>query len=395
MGSGIDLAEHTARTARADMAPPSPAPATRGGRGAGEFRETPQGPGPALAVGHRRAVVFALLLAGVLSAVVLGVTLGPVPVPPGETLRVLLGGQAEDPRMQVIIESLRLPRVLTAVAAGAALGVAGLQMQTLFRNSLAEPYVLGVSSGASLGVALVVIVGAGAGAGFTAGLAGQGRIGVVIAAALGSAIVLSLVLMLSRWVRSSATLLLIGVMVGSASTAFVSVLLAYSDPELVQQYLVWGMGSFAATSWSDLRLFLPIIAAALLLSVTTIRALNALLLGEGYARTMGIDVRRARFLTLVSASVAAGVTTAFCGPIAFIGLAVPHLARVAFGTSDHRVLLPGVVLLGASVAVVCGIVSQVPGSDAILPVNAVTAAVGAPVVITVLLRSRRGSGIER
>lgn len=344
---------------------------------------------------RRHAAVFAALLVGLAVVTVLAVVLGPVLVPVEETLRVLTGGDAADPRMQVIIESLRLPRVLTALVAGAALGVAGLQMQTLFRNSLAEPYVLGVSSGASLGVAVVVLLGAGAGAGFTASLAGLGRVGVVVAAALGSAIVLSVVLLLSRWVRASATLLLIGVMVGSASTALVSVLLVYSDPQLVQQYLVWGMGSFAATSWADLRLFVPVMAAALLLTATTVRSLNALLLGEGYARTMGINVRRARIVTLVTASIAAGVTTAFCGPIAFIGLAVPHLSRVAFGTSDHRILLPGVVLMGALVAVACGIVSQVPGSEAVLPINAITAAVGAPVVITVLLRSRRGSGIER
>lgn len=368
---------------------------------------TPQatGAGPAqpgdaagpLRARRRHVAVFAGLLVGLVSLTVLGVVLGPVTVPVGETLRVLTGGEAADPRMQVIIESLRLPRVLTALVAGAALGVAGLQMQTLFRNSLAEPYVLGVSSGASLGVAVVVLfgAGAGAGAGFTASLAGLGRVGVVVAAALGSAVVLAVVLLLSRWVRASTTLLLIGVMVGSASTALVSVLLVYSDPQLVQQYLVWGMGSFAATSWADLRLFVPIIGVALLLTVTTVRSLNALLLGEGYARTMGINVRRARIVTLVTASVSAGVTTAFCGPIAFIGLAVPHLSRVAFGTSDHRVLLPGVVLMGALVAVACGIASHVPGSEAVLPVNAITAAIGAPVVITVLIRSRRGSGIER
>ena len=374
-----------------EQTPPSPSNPQVTGTSPGQSGDAA---GP-LRARRRHVAVFATLLVGLVSLTVLGVVLGPVTVPVGETLRVLTGGEAADPRMQVIIESLRLPRVLTALVAGAALGVAGLQMQTLFRNSLAEPYVLGVSSGASLGVAVVVLFGAGAGAGFTASLAGLGRVGVVVAAALGSAIVLAVVLLLSRWVRASTTLLLIGVMVGSASTALVSVLLVYSDPQLVQQYLVWGMGSFAATSWADLRLFVPLIGVALLLTVTTVRSLNALLLGEGYARTMGINVRRARIVTLVTASVSAGVTTAFCGPIAFIGLAVPHLSRVAFGTSDHRVLLPGVVLMGALVAVACGIASHVPGNEAVLPVNAITAAIGAPVVITVLIRSRRGSGIER
>lgn len=320
----------------------------------------------------------------------LALALGPVRVPLGDTVRVLVGAEPSDPRWQVVIETLRLPRALTATLVGAALGVAGLQMQTLFRNALADPYVLGVSSGASLGVALVVITSGGATAGFTAGVAGLGRVGVVLAAAGGAAVVLALVLLLARWVRSSVTLLLIGVMVGSASTAVVSVLLVYAEPQRAQQFLLWGLGSFSGTTWSDLRLLAPIVAVGLAAALLTVRALNALLLGEGYARTMGIDVRRTRFITLVSASLLAGATTAFCGPIAFLGLAVPHLARMALGTSDHRVLMPAVVLTGAVVAVACGIVSQVPGSDAVLPLNAVTSLLGAPIVIAVLLRSRRG-----
>lgn len=343
--------------------------------------------------GRRIAVVWALLVPTVLVLILLAIAVGPVAVPPAETVRVLVGMDAADPRMQVIIESMRLPRVFTAILAGAGLGVAGLQMQTLFRNNLAEPYVLGVSSGASLGVALVVIVGGTAGSVFSGGLAGRGRLGLVCAAAVGSALVLSAVLLLSRWVRSTTTLLLIGVMVGSASTAMVSVLLVYADPQRVQQYLLWGLGSFSTTSDADLKVLGPVIAIAVLGAATTIRALNALLLGEGYARTMGVDVRRTRMVTLVTASLAAGTVTAFCGPIAFLGLAVPHLARIAFGTSDHRVLLPGVVAIGAAVALACGIVAQVPGSQTVLPVNAVTAAVGAPLVIAVLVRSRRGTGL--
>lgn len=342
----------------------------------------------------RPTVLLITLAAGVVALALLGLAVGPVRVPVADTLRILAGAEPADPRWQVVIHTIRLPRVLTAAAAGAGLGVAGLQMQTLFRNSLADPYVLGVSSGASLGVALVVI-GVGAGAGFTAGLGAGGRAGVVLAAAAGAAAVLAVVLLLSRWVRSAATLLLIGVMVGAASTAIVSVLLIYADPQRVQQYLLWGLGSFAGTSWADLRLLLPAVAAGLAAAALTIRALNALLLGEGYATTMGVDVRRARLITVASAALLAGVTTAFCGPIAFLGLAVPHLSRLALGTSDHRVLLPAVVLMGAAVALGCGIVSQVPGSDAVLPVNAVTALIGAPIVVVVLLRGRRGLGMER
>lgn len=342
---------------------------------------------------RRATLVLAGLAAAVLVLALLGLVLGPVRVPLADTVRVLLGAEPSDPRWQVIVRSMRLPRVLTALAAGSALGVAGLQLQTLFRNTLADPYILGVSSGASLGVALVVLLGGAAGAGFTAGLAGASRAGEVIAAALGAAAMLTLVLTLSRWTRSAATLLLIGVMIGAASTALVSLALVYTDPQRVQQYLLWGLGSFAATGWADLRLLLPLVAAGLAAAAMTIRPLNALLLGESYAATMGINVRRARVITVGSASLLAGVTTAFCGPIAFLGLVVPHVARITVGTSDHRVVLPAVMLLGAVAALGCGIVSQVPNSNLVIPINAVTALAGAPIVITVLLRARRGSGV--
>ncbi|ORV98817.1 FecCD family ABC transporter permease [Mycobacterium kyorinense] len=340
----------------------------------------------------RAAAVLAGLACGVVVLGLAGLALGPVRVPLADTARVLVGAAPSDPRWQVIVADMRLPRVLTAIAVGAGLGVAGLQMQTLFRNTLADPYVLGVSSGASLGVAVVVMA---TGTGFTAGLSAGGRASVVVAAALGAALVLAAVLLFARRVRSAATLLLIGVMVGAAGAAVVGVLLVYADPQRVQQYLLWGLGSFAATSWADLRLLLPLVAVGLMASALTVRPLNALLLGESYARTMGIDVRRVRLVTVASGSLLAGATTAFCGPIAFLGLAVPHLSRLALGTSDHRVVLPGVVLTGAAVALGCGLVSQVPGSDAVLPVNAVTALIGAPIVVAVLLRSRRGVGMAQ
>ncbi|WIM87809.1 iron ABC transporter permease [Candidatus Mycobacterium wuenschmannii] len=340
---------------------------------------------------NRTAIVVGTLTAAVVVLTMLGLALGPVRVPLLDTARALVGAQASDPRWQVIVHSVRLPRVLTAIAAGAGLGVAGLQMQTLFRNTLADPYVLGVSSGAGLGVAAVVIA---TGSGFTAGLAG-GRAAMAVAAAVGAAAVLALILVLAHWVRSAATLLLIGVMVSAAATAVVSVLLVYADPLRVQQYLLWGLGSFAGTTWWDLKLLLPVVAAGIAVAALAVRALNALLLGENYARTLGIDVRQARLITVASASLLTGATTAFCGPIAFLGLAVPHLARLALGTSDHRAVLPTTALMGAAVALACGIVSQVPGSDAVLPVNAVTALVGAPIVVLVLVRSRHGVGMQR
>ncbi|MBY0443109.1 MAG: iron ABC transporter permease [Mycobacteriaceae bacterium] len=344
---------------------------------------------------HRSTIVLTVLACSAVVLTGLALACGPVPVPLRDTVRILVGVQPSDPRWQVIITSMRMPRVLTAIAAGSALAVAGLQMQTLFGNPLADPYVLGVSSGASLGVALAVLVGVGSGAGFIADLSGFGRIGVSVAAVSGAWCVLIVVLTLARWVASVTTLLLVGVMVGAASTAAVSVLLGYANPQRIQQYLLWGLGSFTATTWSDLRLLLPLTGCGLAAAMWTIRPLNALLLGESYARTMGINVRRARLITVSSASLLTGVTTAFCGPIAFIGLFVPHLSRSALGTSDHRVAMPGVVLMGATVAVGCAIVSQLPGSNAVLPVNAVTALIGAPLVVAVLIARHRAEELPR
>lgn len=338
--------------------------------------------------GRAPLTTCALLLALAL-VITAGVTLGSVTIPVDETWRALTGRVTDDPRWQVVLMQLRLPRILTAALAGSALGLAGLQMQTMFRNALADPYILGVASGASLGVATVVLIGAGTGAGFVVQLAGWGRAGLVVAAALGAAAVLGVIMLLARWVRSPITLLLLGVMLASGTGALVSIMVARADPRAVQQYLLWGMGSFSNTSWADLRLFAGLAVAGALLALVNIRTLNALLLGEGYARSMGVNLRHARGRILISTALLAGVTTAFCGPVGFIGLAIPHLARVAFGTADHRVLVPGVCLMGSVVAVSCAIISQLPGTNTTLPLNAVTALLGAPVVIAVLVRSRR------
>lgn len=339
----------------------------------------------------RRVAVLAGLGAATLVGLVLAVAVGSVAVPISEVLRVLVGAEPTDPRWEVVVGTVRLPRAITAVVAGAALGVAGLQMQTLFRNPLADPFILGAGSGASLGVALV-IAGTGRPGTFVAGAAGAGRVGVVLAAAAGAAVVLGAVLALSRWVRAPVTLLIIGVMVGAATGAVVSLLLAWTSPERAQQYLLWSLGSFAGTTWADLTVLVPAVLLALLAAAASVKSLNALLLGEDYARTMGLRVRRAQTLTLLSAALLGGAVTAFCGPIAFLGIAVPHLARIAVGTSDHRVLLPTSALMGAAVALACSLATQLPGAGAVLPLNVVTALVGAPVVVAVLLRSRRMAG---
>ncbi len=334
------------------------------------------------------------LLAGLAAAVlvlfVLAVALGPVSVPPLDTVRVLAGAAPSDPRWSVVISTVRFPRALTAVLAGAALSVAGALVQTLFRNPLADPYVLGVSSGAGLGVALSLAAGGAAGGvAFADGLAGLGRLGAVGAAAAGAAAVLALVLLLARWVRSVVTLLVVGVMVGAVTTAVVSLVLVWSDPRTAQQYVVWGLGSVDGTGPADLAVLGPVVGAGLVVATLLVKPLNALLLGEAHARSVGVPVRRLRAAVVVAVALLAGGVTAFCGPIAFVGIAVPHLARLLVDTSDHRVLLPVTALTGAAVVLACSVAGHPPGTGTVVPLNVVTSLVGAPVVIAVLLRSRR------
>lgn len=335
---------------------------------------------------RRRAGVLIALAVLTVAGLGLAVTVGSTPLPLGAVAAAV--ARDGDPGVETIVWTVRLPRAVTALVAGAALSAAGLQMQTLFRNPLAEPYILGVSSGASLGVALVVTGVGGAGGMFTAGVAGFGRIGIVLAATAGAAAVLVLVLLLSRRVRSLSTLLVIGVLIGAATVSLISLMLTYTDPRLAQQYLAWGLGSFAGTTWDDLAVFVPVCAGALAAALAGVKPLNALLLGERYARTMGVNVRRTRTVTILVASVLAGAVTACCGPIAFLGMAVPHIARLLIGTADHRVLMPTVMLLGSGTALLCCVATQAPGAGAVLPLNAITTLIGTPVVITVLLRSR-------
>lgn len=346
---------------------------------------------PADRPGRTTAGILALALA--CAALFLAtLALGSVRLPLAEVLAVLTGGGADD-GARTIVEQVRLPRAVTALIAGAALGLAGLQMQTLFRNPLADPFILGISAGASLGVALVVLVGGSGGAVLALGLGLAGGAAITAAAATGALAVTLLVLAASRRVESPATVLIIGLMVGYGVSAVVSVLVqgGFGELERVRAFVAWGFGSFAGTSWSDLVVLSGTVAVGLAIGVATVKALNALLLGDAYAASMGVRVRGVRILVVVSASLLAGTVTAFCGPIAFIGVASPHLARGLLRSSDHRVLLPATLLVGAAVALAAGLVAQLPGQDATLPLNSVTALVGAPVVVAVLLRLRRSS----
>ena len=336
---------------------------------------------------NRPALVLGALAALTLVTAVLAVGVGSVPIPPGTTLRYFAGGQV-DPTAAVLLQQVRLPRAVTAMLAGIGLAVAGLLMQTIFANPLADPYILGVSSGASLGVAVAVLGGGTLAGGFVAGLGLTGRAGVVTAAAAGALAVLLLVLLLGRWVRSVVALLLIGVMIGSATTALVALLLAFSAPDRIQKYVLWGLGSVGGTTWPDLAFLAPAVLLGVALAGSVAPSLNAMLLGERYAASMGVAVGRIRIVGIVATAVTAGAVTAFCGPIAFVGIAVPHLARMAVGRADHRWLVPACALMGAVVLQLCAVVAQLPGSEGVLPLNVVTAAIGAPVVILALLRSR-------
>ncbi len=335
----------------------------------------------------RAGVRLVALAAVVLACMVASLAAGSARIPLSDVVTILAGGEAERASWRGIVLDFRLPKALTAALAGAALAVSGMLMQTLFRNPLAGPYVLGVSAGASLGVAVVVLsVGAGASqllAGF--GLAGD--LGLVAAASLGSGAALALVFLAAKRV-STLTLLILGVLFGYATSALVIVLVHFSLAERIQSYLTWTFGSFGGVTWSQLRILAPVVALGLALAALASKPLNALLLGETYAASMGVAVERARYLVLASTALLAGAVTAFCGPIAFLGVAVPHLVRGLLGAADHRLLIPASVLAGAAVALVSDLVAQLPGSQAVLPLNAVTALIGAPVIAGVVLRRR-------
>ncbi|HHV20615.1 MAG TPA: iron ABC transporter permease [Propionibacterium sp.] len=339
-----------------------------------------------------RAAVLSSLSAGIVVLAVLALITGSFAIPVTDAVRVLFGLPVENTTAEVLIQQIRIPRMVTAAAAGAALSVAGLQLQTLFRNPLADPFSLGVASGASLGVALSLMgTGALIGTGFVAGLGVFERFGTVAAAAAGSAAVLLLVLALFRVVKLPVTLLIIGVMVGSAITALVSLLLAWTDPQRAQEFIVWGMGSFSGTSGADLWILGGCVIAGLAIAGLAVKPLNSLLLGEAYAKSVGVRVSRLRTLVLVNASLLTGTVTAFCGPIGFIGIAAPHAARRLIGTSDHRVLMPATALTGCCAALGCSVVSMLPGQ--VVPINVITSLLGAPIVVVMLLRSKALQGV--
>ena len=312
-------------------------------------------------------LLFLLILYGSLA-------MGSVEIPAGDLLRIFLGHPPQDPTWTTIVLSFRLPKAVTAMVAGLALSVAGLQMQVLFGNPLAGPFVLGISSGASLGVALVVLLGQ------------VGPWSRVLAASLGAALVLGLVMLIAGKVRNRERLLLLGLMFGYGVNSLVTILLHFSSRERIQAYLTWTFGSFAGIPWERMTLFVGVVLLGLLLALGLAKSLSLLLLGDMAAIGLGLRLQQVQWLTLVSTAILAGTVTAFCGPIAFLGVAVPHLARSLWNTSNLLRLLPAVMLLGAMLALLADWLAQVPGQDIVLPLNAVMAMIGAPIVIHAILQ---------
>jgi len=330
---------------------------------------------------------FLLLLVSLVVCFGLNISLGSVSIPFSETVNALVGGNLENRSWEYIIWNYRIPKAFTAILVGSGLALSGLLMQTLFRNPLAGPFVLGISSGASLGAALL-IMGSSLFSGFMAfGLVND--ISLAIASSIGSFLVLLAVMVVAAKVRDTMALLIIGLMFGSITAAIVSVLSYFTDAEKLQQFIYWSFGSVGNLSRAQLSILLGIIVIGILLSILSIKALNAFLLGENYARSLGVDLKKSRFLIIVATGLLAGGVTAFAGPIAFIGLAVPHLTRQIFNTTDHKILMPAVLMYGAILMLLCDTVAQLPNSASVLPINAITSILGAPVVIWLLVRKRQ------
>ncbi len=334
----------------------------------------------------RNTILFVILALGLLLMFLASISLGSVTIPLKDVFTSLTGGQASKSTWEYIIINYRLPKAITAVLVGTGLSISGLLMQTLFRNPLAGPDVLGLSSGASLGVAFLIL-GAAFLPSFLSAIA-LSSYGIVLASTVGSTLVLLLVLLVSQRLRDTMVILIMGLMFGSFTIAIVSVLTYFSTAEQLQKFTFWSMGSLGNLSWSTIGILTFCVLTGLLLSANSIKPLNALLLGENYAKSMGLNFKRSRLIIIFATSILSGSITAFAGPIAFIGLAVPHIAKLTFQTSNHTILFWSTLFFGSIIMLFCDIVSQMPGFDVTLPINAITSIIGAPVVIWLLVRKR-------
>ncbi len=338
--------------------------------------------------GKRVTIIFSVLLLLLLIFLILDIFFGSVSIKASEVVGALFGHTGS--RFDTIILRFRIPKAITALSVGVALSLSGLQMQTVFRNPMAGPDVFGLSSGASLGVAFVIL-------GFSSNLApdsvsGLGNWVLVAASWLGAGLVMLLIMAISTRVKDIMTILILGIMLSSGISAIVTIMQYFSNESLLKAYVIWTMGSLGNLTESQLKVLLISVSFGIILSLVSAKMLNAMLLGENYASSIGLNIRLARIVIFVCTSVLAGSVTAFCGPIGFIGIAVPHMVRLVFKTSDHKILLPGTILMGGTVMLISDIISQLPGSESVLPINAVTSLIGIPVVIWVIFRNRKYSG---
>lgn len=331
------------------------------------------------------------LVVAIVVMVIVNLFIGSVRIPVGEICKILVGQGSESEIWTNIILSSRLPQVLTAIVAGAGLAVSGLMMQTIFHNPLAGPSILGISNGASLGVAIVVLMSGQLGGAALSSMGYLGDAAASVAAIIGAIAVMMLIVWISGKVNGNVTLLIIGVMIGYLATAIIGVLKFLSPEEDVKAFVVWGLGSFSRVSGDQMILFVVLMCILLPLSFLLVKPLNAMLLGDRYAANLGVNVKVARTWIIVCSGVLVAIVTAYCGPIMFIGMAVPHLARGIFRTSDHWRLMPATALCGAALALICNLIARMPGFEGAMPVNSVTALVGAPIIIMVLFKRRKNS----
>lgn len=317
----------------------------------------------------------------------MNISLGSVSIPLHEIFNFLTGNSTSKESWDIILFNFRIPKAITAILVGSGLSISGLLMQTLFRNPLAGPFVLGISSGASLGVALLILGSSVFGGFFLTSSVSNWSL--PIASSLGAFLVLSAVIIAANKVRNTMSILIIGLMFGSLTSAVISVLAYFSEAAQIQQYLFWSFGSLGNLSWNEISVFLFIYIFGLAATLTIIKPLNSLLLGENYAKSLGINIKKSRIIILLITSLLTGVITAFSGPIAFVGLAVPHIARMFFTTSNHKVLIPATAIIGAIILLICDAIAQLPTSEFTLPINAITSLFGAPVVIWLLMRKKK------
>ncbi|MDL2252299.1 iron ABC transporter permease [Odoribacter sp. OttesenSCG-928-J03] len=336
----------------------------------------------------RSSILFVpLLLIIVLLAA--NLFMGSVNIPVRSVFNILSGNGEEKETWSYIVLFSRLPQAITALFAGAALATAGLMLQTIFSNPLAGPSILGIDAGASLGVALVMLLYGGTIGSFAADFSFSGYIAVVLGAFVGAVAVLGLIIFFSTFVRSNVMLLIIGIMIGYITSSIISLLNFFATAEGVFSYTIWGMGDFSGISMQQLPVFCSTLTVGLVMALLLIKPLNALLLGERYAANLGVNVKQVRIYLLISTGILTAVTTAFCGPIAFIGLAVPHIARLVLGSSNHNLLLPLTLMTGSIVALLCNFISILPGAAGVIPLNAITPVLGAPVILYVIINQKK------